>query len=475
MNRILFATVSLVSILFMGCPKEDGYVASWPQNTVEVRDYNEGMLFSGPLRIKADNHDTWNAKWHQPYHGGNVDIKFTDASHTIVESAEGLGDSCIWTGTYLGSQAMRYYVTGEPVAKDNVIKTFRALDGYLHVTGAPGYIARYWGRQDSIEYEKEKNGDGCHAVNEGPYAGDFWLGNTSRDQYTGWFFGMSLAYDLVDDDWLKNEIRADVKDVIDMLMDRNWNITAEDGKPSKVAPAVLAGMKLNFLVIGYHMTGDERMREQLRQLLLNVNRTLIWTTDINWLNRYSEYFGNNLAHTNWYNLLRLGKAYFGEDDYKWLVKEFNQSVHTFTRLSHNAWFNGIYMSQGGWEKNLSVDNPYYNQLITDLGDFWPAPNVEFFQPARDPVTYEIDPVSVWLYENYNKMDWLKKIWGGTDGPQAKEAFPVRLQCSEGFVWQRNPFRIQPCGSDNPRYVQPGVDYLVAYWLASYHKFLVKGM
>jgi hypothetical protein len=130
------------------------------------------------------------------------------------------------------------------------------------------------------------------------------------------------------------------------------------------------------------------------------------------------------------------------------------------------------MSQGGWMDDPKVE--YYNQLVHDLIDFWDAPNVEFYQPPRDPALYKLDPTSVWLDEVYTKQPWLREIMGDID-PQAVEAFPVRLQCSEGFVWQRNPFRIDACGSDNPKYVQPGVDYLVAYWLASYHKFISKGM
>jgi hypothetical protein len=256
-------------------------------------------------------------------------------------------------------------------------------------------------------------------------------------------------------------------------MDNNWNITAQDNKPSKTAPQVQSSMRLNFVTIGYHMTGDERMKKELKNMLLNVNRASIFVSDINFLNQYLEYYGNNLAHTNWYNLLRLGKVYYSEDDYNWLVKEFNKSVHNFTRLSHNAWFNGIIMSQGGWGKTMSPTDSYYSQLILDLTEFRDAPNIEYALPARDPSTYEIDPKSVTYHNLFEALN-IESFWKTID-IQAASAFPVRLQCPSDFLWQRNPFRIDACGSNNPAHVNPGVDYIVAYWLASYHRFISKDM
>lgn len=188
------------------------------------------------------------------------------------------------------------------------------------------------------------------------------------------------------------------------------------------------------------------------------------------MNRYLEYYGNNLAHTNWYNILRLGKAYLSQDDYRWLIKEFNKSVHTFTRLSHNAWFNSIFMSQGGWKVS---DDEYYEQLVQDLSEFRNAPNTSYYLPDRDPSTYKIDPASVDLSKFFKTLE-VEKFWKDID-LQAENAFPVQKQCTTDFLWQRNPFVMTACGCDDKKAVNPGVDYLAAYWMASYEKFLSKDM
>jgi hypothetical protein len=68
--------------------------------------------------------------------------------------------------------------------------------------------------------------------------------------------------------------------------------------------------------------------------------------------------------------------------------------------------------------------------------------------------------------------FLAELMGDVD-PQSLDPHPVLEQCSTDFLWQRSPFAIDPCGVNDPTVTRPGVDYLVAYWMASYHKFIDK--
>ena len=472
----MLSTLVLVAAGMAACVPDD-YVAPWPQSTVEVPDYDESAA-PGELRLKAGAYDAWHLGNHQPFHGGTVGTTFTDATRTTVASHFDWGDSTEWTGLYLGSQACRYYVTGGAEAKENAIRTVNALSGTLHVTGTPGFIARYWGRQDPLIYGGDDwcdapAQDRCHHIEEGPYAGDFWWGETSRDMYNGWFFGMSLAYDLVDDEAMRQVIRDDVTEVITVLMDQNWTILDEAGEPTDSAPNVMPTFRFAWLTIGYHITGDEAIRAELRKWLRDDSRTTLRLSSINFMNRYAQYYGNCLSHEYWYNLLRVGEAYFSVDDYAFLVGMFETQGHTFTRLSHNPFFNAVYMSQGAYTPSACGD-PYQEQLVQDLGDFREAPNFRYALPDRDPSTYTLDPLSVTLHDLMEAYPILREIMGSVND-QALEAFPVDEQCTTDFLFQRNPFAIGACGSDSPEVVNPGVDYLIPYWLASYHKFVTKGM
>ncbi len=59
--------------------------------------------------------------------------------------------------------------------------------------------------------------------------------------------------------------------------------------------------------------------------------------------------------------------------------------------------------------------------------------------------------------------------------QALDPFPVTGCCPADFIFQWSPFLIGECGEDIPQRVDPVVDYLIPYWLASYHGFVSKGM
>ena len=43
----------------------------------------------------------------------------------------------------------------------------------------------------------------------------YWIGNTSRDQYSGVFEGLAVAYDVVDDP----EVNSGVQEVITLLLE----------------------------------------------------------------------------------------------------------------------------------------------------------------------------------------------------------------------------------------------------------------
>ena len=479
--------VALAILLLAACSSDDGptappeplpddFVAEWPQETAEPGGYDENGP-EGPLRLRANGHDAWHPRWHQPYYGGRAAVTFTDLSRSEVASYRGWGDSTFFSGIYLASQAMRYHVTGDPDAEANAIRVANALSGHLHVTGTRGYIARYRAPRDSIIWEGDdwcEANDRCFAVNDGPFAGDFWWGSTSRDQFIGWMLGMTMAHELVDDEALRETIRADVFEVVDTLIDNGWTIIAQDGNPTGTAPEVLDITQIAFLVQAYHVTGDERMRAQLGERLLDQRRAgYEFQATFQAFNRYEEYFGNNLTHIQWFQLLRLGRVYFSPEDHAWFVGHFGRDIHTFTRLSHNAWFNSVFMTQGGWVEEPGGD-PYRAQLEQDLGDLRDAPNTRYVLPARDPSTYELDPVSTGLADFSENQPWLQDLFDVSFDPQALEAFPVPLQCSDHFLWERNPFRIDDCGYDEPREAGPGADYLIAYWTAAYHRILERG-
>ncbi|MBZ0270835.1 hypothetical protein K8I61_02275 [bacterium] len=447
----------------------DDFVADWPQSNIEPDTYNEAPA-AGPMREKAIDYDDFHLANHQPWYGSTVGTtSYSDDTHTTITGHGDFGDSSIWSGTYLSGQAFRYHVTGDAQAKTNALKTASSLSRHLHVTGRTGFIARYVAPQDPLIYPSDawcEGRDHCHHIETGEYAGDWWEGNTSRDQYTGWFFGMVTAYDLIDDQAMRDQIADDVAEVLDELIAEDWWITDVDGVPTTAGPNVLPSQQLTWSLIGYHITGEERFADVVRHWVEDSRRGFLRLMNISFMNRYAQFYGNNLGHQNMYSLLRLGKVYLSPDDYANILDMFETQTHTFNRLAHNAFFNTIFMSQGDYNP---ADTEYQDQLEEDLGDFRDAPNTVYYV---DPTDLPIDPVSVLLDNLQTQYPFLEELFGSVD-PQSIDAHPVLEQCTTDFLWQRSPYRNEPCGSDNPLVTRPGVDYITAYWMASYHKFLTK--
>jgi hypothetical protein len=426
----------------------------------------------GSLRLKAMEHDLWLEQWHTPNYGSHLHVTFTDEDRDEVDYYHGHGDSCIWTGTYVASQALRYRTTGDTTARKNVIRSIRALTRHLDVTGRDGFIARYVGPADDPGHRNEVARCGVeenhHLVTEGDYAGDFWIGNTSRDQYTGWFLGMAWAYDTVDHPVMRQEIESNVTRVLDRLIEDNWDIIDVDGQRTTKAPDVLPPMQMTWALIGYHITGEQRFWDVFEAWSAEDKRFALIFNNISKINQYAQHYGLNLAHENFLSLLRLSRQY-DEETHTFLKKIFNEQTHRIVDLQHNPWYTAVFLAEGGLG-DLELRQKHRDQIIEDLTDFPAVPKIKY---GMVPPEAELDPLSVTLYELQQEFPWLADIMGSVH-PQALEAYPVRYQCSSGFIFQRNMWATS-CSQtvDDPKHVNSGHDFLAAYWLASAYDVLAE--
>ncbi|MCB9476889.1 MAG: hypothetical protein H6684_12625 [Deltaproteobacteria bacterium] len=425
---------------------------------------------AGPLRQKAEEYDALIEQWHLPDYGSHLHVIYTDETQSEVQSYEGHGDSCIWTGTYINSQALRYHVTGDPQARANIIRSAASLSRHLHVTGRPGFIARYVGKQSNPGHASKLAGcdadENCHKIDSGEFAGDFWVGNTSRDQYTGWFLGMSTAYDLIDDWPTRTQIQNDVTEVLDALIAQDWTIIDVDGIKTTKAPQVLPSMQEAWALVGYHVTGEERFKEVFDKWSAPENQNIIQLTNISFPNRYAQHYGLNLAHENFFNLLRLSQPYCQAHEFA--LDVFKDKIRKVVDLAHNPWYTAIYLAQGQPETQKEIDKNV-DQMIEDLYDFPDPPKSEY---AMNPPERFLDPISVWLHDFQQDNPWLADIMGSVNY-QALRPYEVKYQCHSGFMFQRNMWATECGGSDRPEKVSSGHDYLAAYWMATAYGYLTK--
>ena len=145
---------------------------------------------AGPLLDKAVAYSQNFQQFHSPAFGCAVEVRFASATDPTVIAYADQGDSTIWTGNYLAAESYRYAVTHDSQAKAFGLRAVNCLLAMEEVSGKPGFIARWVGPAAPPFLNEACDGD-CHVVTAGPYAGSFRIGNTSSDQYLGWWYGLS--------------------------------------------------------------------------------------------------------------------------------------------------------------------------------------------------------------------------------------------------------------------------------------------
>src|SRR5437870_406348 len=163
--------------------------------------------------------------------GTVIDPIFAAADSDEIVGYTRCGDSALWTGSYLAAEAFRYRVTRAPEALENVRKAIAGIKSLADVTGT-NLLARCIIETDSPFADgirREEADHGAHV--SGPWT---WIGNTSRDQYSGAMFGLAVAYDMVDDTDVRNSVSQLVTRLVDFLRGHNWAVVMPDGKISTV-------------------------------------------------------------------------------------------------------------------------------------------------------------------------------------------------------------------------------------------------
>jgi len=136
---------------------------------------------------------------HMPY-STVIDPVFQSPDTMEIAGYTRCGDSAIWTGHYLAAESFRWAVTHSPEARANIMESLNGIRKLVDVTGAD-LLARCAVPVDSpwaagIASEEAPNQIRAGAVDGRNY---LWAGRTSRDQYSGVFFGLTAAWNLVPD------------------------------------------------------------------------------------------------------------------------------------------------------------------------------------------------------------------------------------------------------------------------------------
>ena len=363
---------------------------------------------------------------HMPF-GTIMDPIFATPDSEQIVGYTHCGDSAIWTGHYLAAESFRYNVTRSPEALDNVRIALGGIESLLDVTGT-NLLSRCLIRMSSPYAQAIINEEASHGVYQNIQFGWYWIGGTSRDQYSGVFFGLGVAYDFVDDPQVRARIASLTTLLLDFLRGHNWSVTMPNGSISTTFVG-RADQQLSLLQVGRHVN-PARFSTTYDLYRLFFSPLVIAPISLEVLDNNS-YFKFNLDSINLFNLIRLESSSFNG-----IYRQAYEILRRHTDDQKNAFFNVI-------DRVLSGHNDARDADTREMLEEW------LLRPRRD--------VPVDLRGVYPSC-------GSTD--MACVPVPIVDRPRTDFLWQRNPFLLVGQGSGTIE--RAGIDYILPYWMGRYY-------
>ena len=362
-------------------------------------------------------------------------------------------DMAIWSGCYVAAQAFRYAVTGDLDAKEQVRKSIAGLHLLQTVTGKPGLLARGVKRWDEKNPEA---GPEWHR-RSGSFSDYQWLGDVSADQVDGVIFGYAVAYDLVDDETLRQSIMAHVAAVADHIIGHGMTIQDVDGERTKHGDltAGLFSEPLNALIAlavvkaAYHMTKDEKYQQQYLDLVhrQGYHKRAVRARDPWWeMFTGMNHSDNNLAFLAYYTLLRYEE---NPQLLRYYLKSLNRAWKV-VQEEGNPLFTFIYFALSSTQTR---DERVMNQALETLRLF----------PTDRRNHRVVNSTKPDVCISFRRDRFERK--------QACRPLPMDLRPADVFEWKENPRRLDGDGEGHLEF--SGVDYLLPYWMGRYLGFITE--
>ncbi|EPZ49971.1 hypothetical protein M902_0594 [Bacteriovorax sp. BAL6_X] len=366
-------------------------------------------------------------------------------------------DAAIWNGAYLASQAFRYRVSQNEKALNNIRRNLEGIGNLLGVNGFTGLLSRSAQPLNSMAGRalmKDRDPLDYEIVD---YKGEKWVNHhekkgITRDQYTGIIFGLTITYDLIEDEEIKTKAASYYRMMLDYLIRNNWTIS-EDREisitPSKViAPTVWFGspeQQLNMLVIGEHMFPGQYTQELNR--MSELSKTAYIFHNITAKDNVNKYYKFNLLNMHFYNYFRLEKDQERRAD---MLRSYKVIKYS-TGHHDNSFFNLIEYSFNP----EAVSEEKITRIQENLVRFLERSprNVSIVKPP-------LEDIELVQYPEYGGKGFMSI---------SADALDIRHRHAGGsFMWQREPYTVgyekRGAASDE----NPGYDITLIYWMSKYY-------
>ncbi len=497
--------------------------------TCELFDMSSGTWVTpdpaGSLHDRARAYTQWLRRDGSMY-GGVGNASYSDPpTYSNVTGLGGLGDSAIWTGTYLAAEALRLRETGAADARNNVIDLVETLHLWFNVTGQPGLLARFvapsgGGHPVSLnDLDCADTRTHCNVSYDGQTYD--YIGHISRDQYQGVMLGYALAYEALgaQDEATRALIRDDVVELMNELMtertvpiaityngtdipafDVNMRFTVLD-------PAMMSNGQLQLTIDSNNpddstMTGFQEFIPDLQDVLSQMPligsmvpsipragsgvmlasffRVGMEVTEgiVGYENDHAtlaDYYANHSGvggNVNDWLAIASQWSYNGDCGAKYYANNIvAEPMYNLARLETDATLRSTILNDvlhnRLWAEHQGTKNSFFYFMYA--ANYPNADGAIGPEGAAQLAGFPPPPRIKVAVDQRTAAQYLPHESGCTDQVDHSSAVDVAHRVVSDFIWQRHPWGLYDPGYANQTF--PGVDYLAAYWFGRHHGFI----
>jgi hypothetical protein len=171
---------------------------------------------------------------------------------TNVVRYEDLGESATLTGLALGATAFHYAVTREPTALNDVRALLDGLERLANTTSRPGFLPAFAGKASDPLFkpvyesiggpDPRRPGFGRLAHASETNSNIVWIGGVSRERCMATTFGLAITWQVVRDQKIRDQTVRIMTAMVDRVKADHWILDDGFGETAFVSPILAASM-----------------------------------------------------------------------------------------------------------------------------------------------------------------------------------------------------------------------------------------
>jgi hypothetical protein len=386
----------------------------------------------------------------------------------------------LWSGMYLGAQALRYAVTGEQEALDNAQTVVRGLRDLTDVTGVTGLYGRSL-TKPGVPYNFDGSEYAWEESTTPGYEGWLWDNDVSKDGYDGLMFGYATALEHLGDTPVAAEVRKLVAEIAEHLISNGLQIidvtgeVTEHGRLFQSAmddfPGFNALLASSWVKVAAWAGDDASMDDFYYGCLMRkrpeVSCPVFDAVDMGpYIDTMEGMLGlfRTDCQQNYDNFDMCYQAI-----YPLLRQETDPELQQ--RLLGVLRSNMFHTTDPEFQSIAEIGNSMFTFMYAGLSCDGPD-EVPFVRRAVDEAICKLKDFPTEKADRYIPEGTQPEVCRSRlDNPVAAETIPLDEYHFDHYLWRLDFFEIQPERPEDLRHVYSPEDYLIAYWLGRYHGFI----